>query len=67
MGFPEDLSQPVCFMVNFAEGLFADPSAKSRETVPAHQYPQDGEGFYHITGQITVDNGLVTKIYLAKP
>ena len=55
----------------FVSGLIYDFDARvivnGYENLPGYQYKQDEDGYFHITGQITVDEGLVTKVYLSKP
>ena len=54
----------------FDSGLVYDFDARvivdGYERIPNYQYKQDEEGYFHMTGQITVEDGVVTKSYIAK-
>ena len=54
----------------FASGLIYDFDARvivnGHELLPDDRYTPEEDGYVHITGQITVDEGLITNIYVAK-
>ena len=54
----------------FASGLIYDFDARvivnGYENLPGYPYAPDEDGYVHMTGQITVDEGLITNIYVAK-
>ena len=54
----------------FTPGIIYDFDARvivnGYELFPNYQYEPDEDGYVHMTGQITVDEGLVTKIYVSK-
>ena len=53
----------------FASGLIYDFDARviveGYENIPNYSYEQDDDGYFHMTGQITVDEGLVTNVYFS--
>ena len=53
----------------FVSGLIYDFDARvvvhGYENIPNYPYKQDEDGYFHMKGQITVDEGLITKVYLA--
>lgn len=55
---------------SFVSGLIYDFDARvianGYELLPHYPYEPDEDGYIHITGQITVDEGLVTNIYVSK-